>query len=276
MGNDVDRQIILKLSKLPRYASDIAIDLGISKPAVKKHLEKLKDAGFILKHESEDSDDKKQYYCINSDLSFSFSLDLNPNYFSYRTKNTNITIRQSIFEKSSESSSKYTLQASVLGDKSGVTSESVYLRGRGKLKAANAALTQLGRAFRDIELNIRAVEENRHLLLGDKNEIITRIKAVINSLVSEPMEREIIFSFFYRTIESFDKGISIKKFLEDIFLKAPSSRAGVSGDTTPQSVEKQRKRIKRMEILLNNIINEFVFIKKIRDANNEQIIVFDF
>lgn len=274
MGNDVDRQIILKLSKLPRYASDIAIDLGISKPAVKKHLEKLKDAGFILRHESDDSDDKKQYYCLNSELSVSFSLDLNPNYFSYRSENTNLIISSS--DKSSESSNKYVLQASVLGDKSGITRESIILRRSGKIKAANESLTQLGRALRDIELDIRELEDTRYKFLANKNEIITRIKHVINSLVSEPMEREIIFSFFYRTIESFNKGLSIQKFLEDIFLKFSGSRAGVSGNTT-QSIGKQRKRIEKLEILLNNIINEFNFIKKIRDINtNEQIIVFDF
>jgi predicted transcriptional regulator len=264
----------LKLSKLPRYASDIAIDLGISKPAVKKHLEKLKDAGIILKHESDDSDDKKQYYCLNSELSVSFSLDLNPNYFSYRSENTNLII-SSIFGKSSESSNRYVLQASVLGDKSGITRESTILRRSGKIKAANESLTQLGRALRDIELDIRELEDTRHKFLANKNEIITRIKHVINSLVSEPMEREIIFSFFYRTIESFNKGLSIQKFLEDIFLKFSGSRAGVRGDTT-QSIGKQRKRIEKLEILLNNIINEFNFIKKIRDINNEQIIVFDF
>lgn len=266
----------MKLSKLPRYASDIAIDLGISKPAVKKHLEKLKDAGFILRHESDDSDDKKQYYCLNSELSVSFSMDLNPNYFSYRSENTNIIISSSIFGKSSESSNKYVLQASVLGDKSGITRESTILRRSGKIKAANESLTQLGRALRDIELEIRELEDKRYKFLANKNEIITRIKHVINSLVSEPMEREIIFSFFYRTIESFNKGLSIQKFLEDIFLKFSGSRAGVRGDTT-QSIGKQRKRIEKLEILLNNIIIEFNFIKKIRDINtNEQIIVFDF
>ncbi|MCP4762118.1 MAG: ArsR family transcriptional regulator, partial [archaeon] len=40
-GNDVDRKIIQKLSKVPRFASDLSKDLGISKPAIKKHLDKL-------------------------------------------------------------------------------------------------------------------------------------------------------------------------------------------------------------------------------------------
>ena len=75
----------MKLSKVPRYASDLAVDLGISKPAIKKHLEKLKDAGIILKHITKESDEKKQFFCISPNLSLTFCLDLSANYLDLNT-----------------------------------------------------------------------------------------------------------------------------------------------------------------------------------------------
>ena len=35
IGNDIRRKILSKLSKFPRFASDLAIDLGVSKQAIK-------------------------------------------------------------------------------------------------------------------------------------------------------------------------------------------------------------------------------------------------
>jgi len=63
IGNDIRRKILSKLSKFPRYASDLAIDLGVSKQAIKKHLDKLIEFG-IIEISLSQTDHKKQYYQI--------------------------------------------------------------------------------------------------------------------------------------------------------------------------------------------------------------------
>lgn len=268
----------MKLSKVPRYASDLAIDLGISKPAVKKHLEKLKEVGIILKHFTKESDEKKQFFCINPDISLSFCLDLSANYLGYRTKNLIDFFNPDEINRADEKSAgKFMLQASVFGDKSKSNEESKYYRELGIQTAKNESLKQLGRALRNIEMHLRSIEEERYRLLADKNLIITRIKSVLNNFVDDPMEREIVFSFFYRTLESFETGISIRRFLEDIFLKFKGSRAGVSVDQIPASIRKQQDRMEELEDMLTNLIKEFKFIRTYRDKkNNEQNIIFDF
>ena len=67
-------------------------------------------------------------------------------------------------------------------------------------RAQNEALIQLGRALRSIELHLRRIEKDREDLFAEKNEITTRITNVITNFVDEPLEREIIFSFFYRIL----------------------------------------------------------------------------
>ena len=41
LGNEIDRKILMKLAKTPRIATNLSKDLGISKPAIKKHLERI-------------------------------------------------------------------------------------------------------------------------------------------------------------------------------------------------------------------------------------------
>ena len=140
-----------------------------------------------------------------------------------------------------------------------------------------SALIQLGRALRSIELHLRDIERNREDLFAEKNEITTRIKNVITNFVEDPLEKEIIFSFFYRLFESLDSGISVNKFLEDIYLKYKGSRAGVSGSDVTESIKKQKDRIKEIESTLMRIISEISFIKTMYDKDTEEVnIFFDF
>ncbi|MCP4760438.1 MAG: hypothetical protein GY870_01570, partial [archaeon] len=147
----------------------------------------------------------------------------------------------------------------------------------------NTSLIQLGRALRNVEIQIRDIENNRLEILGEKNEYIARIKDVLETLVKDPMEREIISSFFYKTVQSLKDGISIKEFLSDIYLKFPGSRAGIdytgkdSGKKIPEYIKKQEERIKMLEETLTNIIEGFDFIKIVYDEScGEKHIYFDF
>ncbi|KAF5413789.1 MAG: hypothetical protein C5S38_05600 [Candidatus Methanophagaceae archaeon] len=67
IGNDIRRKILSKLAKFPRYASDLAIDLGVSKQAIKKHLDKLIEFG-IIEISLSQTDLKKNYYQISNHI----------------------------------------------------------------------------------------------------------------------------------------------------------------------------------------------------------------
>jgi predicted transcriptional regulator len=297
IGDDVERMIIMKLSKVPRYASDLAVDLGISKPAIKKHIDKLMEQGIIVQHSKGTKDTKKEFYCINPNLGFSFRMELSPNFFNYNVDNTALRTKIMIEKIEKEQSYKDQIQISVLGEKpeySESEGSKVYddtytartvnendreiIKKLADIEAINQSLRQLGRALREVEVKISGIEHERLNLMLEKNELITRLKTVLNSIIDDPMELELISSFFYNTIENLGQGINIKKFLEDIYLKFKGSRAGVDlEEHIPEYFAKQKDRIKVLEELLNHIIKGFKFIKTVRDpATNEDRIIFDF
>jgi predicted transcriptional regulator len=279
-GSDVDRKIIGKLSKMPRYASDLSIDLGISKPAIKKHLDKLEEIGVIIHHDTEnhkETDEKKQFYCINPNLSLSLHMDLSSNYFNYRIKNTSI-YNQSMMDKLEKEHQQNTaISVSIYGDKGDKNENGQYLRKLADQTAKNLSLLQLGKAMKDLEAQIRTVENERLKLMTEKNEIVTRIKQVMNTFVSDKMELEILSSFFSEIVENMEHGVSIKKFIDDIFLQFKGTRAGVKENQITDSIQKQTERKEKLEEILESIIKQFKFIKTNRDDNtNEQNIVFEF
>lgn len=296
LGDDVERMILMKLSKVPRYASDLAVDLGISKPAIKKHLDKLVEQGVIVLHSKDSKDSKKEFYCINPNLGFSFRFELSPNFFNLDVNNTGLRTKIMLEKLEIEQSHKDKIQVSVLGDKyepklnNGENdqlrqqkivlneSDREIIKKLADVEAINISLKQLGRALKEVELKISEIEQQRLNLILEKNELITRLKTVLNSIVDDPMERELISSFFYNTIEHLGRGINIKKFLEDIYLKFKGTRAGVDFDErVPQYYAKQQERIKILEEILNRIIKGFKFIKTVRDpVTNEDEIIFDF
>ncbi|MBN2155748.1 MAG: ArsR family transcriptional regulator [Candidatus Lokiarchaeota archaeon] len=272
LGNEIDRKILMKLSKTPSIATNLSKDLGISKPAIKKHLENLLQVGLIIPYSKDERDKKKVFYCLNPEISLSLNLDFSLNYFNYSVKNVS-QATQDVYKRLEKKKSKYPLQVSIYGVKKDAE-DSIELAER---RAQNAALIQLGRALRTIELNLRSVEQDRENLFAEKKEITTRIKEVISNFVDEPLEREIIFSFFYRLFESLDSGISVNKFLEDIYLRYKGSRAGVSEKDITRSMINQRNRIKEIKATLMRIVNEISFIKTLYDKDSQEMnIFFDF
>jgi predicted transcriptional regulator len=272
IGNEIDRKILMKLSKTPTIATNLSKDLGISKPAIKKHLESLMEVGLIAPHSKGEKDKKKAFYSLNPDISLSLNLDFSLNYFNYSVKNTSQSTHD-VLRRLEMRRPKYPMQVSIYGIRSD-EEDSIQLAEK---RAQNEALIQLGRALRSIELHLRRIEKDREDLFAEKNEITTRIKNVITNFVDEPLEREIIFSFFYRLFESLDSGISVNKFLEDIYLKYKGSRAGVSGKEVTEAMERQKQRIKEIQETLMRIVNEISFIKTMYDKDTEEMnIFFDF
>lgn len=294
LGNDVDRKILMKLSKVPRYASDLAIDIGISKPAIKKHIDKLMEQGIILPHSRGKKGRRKAlYYCINPNLGLTLRLDLSNNFFHYRVENTGSYTRDLSDKMEMERRDKALSQIQVsladpeletfLSKKTSPRPEAerkkkAEMRKRlADVEQINQSLKQLGKALRSVESEIKKVERKRLELVLKKNELIGRIKTVLNIIIEEPMERELISSFFYKTVESFEDGVNIKRFLEEIYLKFRGSRAGVDlKKGVPEYISKQEERIELLEETLNSIIDGFKFIRKVKDKNTgEEHIVFD-
>jgi len=300
LGNVVDRMIILKLAKVPRYASELAVDLGISKPAIKKHLEKLMDLGIIKLYHEKGQNRKRDYYCLDPEFGFTLLLDISQNYFNYTIQKTS-QITQQIFKKvENELDEKNQIQASYYGvfgnldsikmkdnvensydsnskNAEKLISEKYALKKLADMEVINQSLKQLCRALQEVESQIEQTEKERILLIGKKNEIIARLKAILNTLVKNPIERELIASFFFKSIKKFEKGINIREFLESIYLKAREKRAGVNlKETTPEYIKKQQEKIKMLEEVLKDIIKGFKFIQTKKDKEtNQEFIVFN-
>ena len=64
-----------------------AIDLSITKQAVKKHLDKLVDFGLVQEIKERIGDQKIQLYEINPDIALFAQVDLTPNYFKTNAQN---------------------------------------------------------------------------------------------------------------------------------------------------------------------------------------------
>ena len=172
LGNEIDRKILMKLSKTPSIATNLSKDVGISKPAIKKHLENLMQVGLITQHSKDVKDSKKIFYCLNPDISLSMNLDFSLNYFNYSVKNTS-ELTQNVYQRLERRKSKFPVQVSIYGVKKD-EEDSIEL---GERRAQNAALIQLGRALRTIELDLRNIEQSRENLFAEKNEIIRRSRS---------------------------------------------------------------------------------------------------
>ena len=296
LGDYVDRMLILKLSKIPRYASELALDLGISKPAIKKHLEKLLNLGIIQIYQEEGQDRKKDYYCLNPEFGFTLLLDISQNYFNYSIQKTSKLTKEVIERVEDELDEKHQIQVSYYGvftetnsldyEREGINNselnfnidkdnlnefEITTLKKMADLEVINQSLKQICRALKDIEDQIDQIEKERINLILKKNELIARLKSILNSFVKNSIERELISSFFYKNVKDFQNGINIRDFLENIYLKIRDKRAGVNlKETTPQYIKKQQDRIKFLESILKEIIKGFKFIKTEKDRETGQ------
>ena len=184
IGNDIRRKILSKLSKFPRFASDLAIDLGVSKQAIKKHLDKLVEYGIIEMAVTSQTDKKKQYYEICHDVALFSQVDLTPNYFSLSVSNHPEKMTE-IFQDTMHHNPQ-----------TAMTSSS---KARIDYKQLNYALNSLGSQLHAVEKKIDAIEANRKDILLKKTVLLNRVQLIINSLVDSDLEKDVIFSLFFDT-----------------------------------------------------------------------------
>jgi ArsR family transcriptional regulator len=253
LGNDIRRKILTKLSKFPRYTSDLAIDLGVSKQAVKKHLDRLEKFGIVEKSASTENQ-KKQFYQINSNIALFCQVDITPNYFALNVQNTPEEMVEH-FKAQMHHNPETSLTSS--------------RRERKDYHQLNFALKALGQQLHEVEQNMEEIEKKRRDALLVKTVLLNRIQIIINSLVENDLEKEVIFSLFFDT-QSTIEGLTLEEILNQLFLRK-KQRAGVSKykyqKTDPKTIERGQEMLELLQMLIKN----FGFIR-----TDESRLYFDF
>lgn len=242
IGNDVRRKILMKLAKFPRYASDLSIDLGVSKQAIKKHLDQLIDFG-LVEIASSSVDQKKQFYQINPKVAIFSQIDLTPNYFDISVQNNPEDLIKGM--KSLEHNPRTAVTSS--------------MKSRIDYAQLNFALKSLGSQLQEVEEQIASVESQRKQILFQKTLLLNRIQMIINSLVENDLEKEIIFSFFFDTSSTIE-GLTLQDILDKLFLRR-KQRAGISKTKYLKTDQKTLERGKELLNLLQVLMKNFSFIR---------------
>lgn len=237
LGNDIRRKILSKLAKFQRYASDLAIDLGVSKQAIKKHLDKLVEFGLVEQVDSED-DQKRQYYRICPDVALNAQIDITPNYFHVSVENNAEDLKKSINNLEHDPNTAITAST----------------KARLDYDQLNYALKNLGQELHKIEQELTEIENKRREVLQKKTSMLNRIQLIINTLVQDDLEKELIFSLFFDT-KSTVEGLTLNDIINELFLRR-RRRAGVPHEkyvkTDPKTIERGQQLLKLLEILINN------------------------
>jgi len=199
LGNPTRRVILSKLSKVPLGASELAASFGkrISRQAIHSQLKMLSESEVI---ESFGDDPRNIKYRIKSNLSL--RIDITPDYY-------NITYNISKVEEFREN-----LELKYTG------SHIAYQ----KITNPNKKLRFLGEKIKEREQSIRNIEEERNVLLHDKECFIVELKNLMKSRFEvgirkkeQPnLEKEIFYTLFYNPIRYYKK-INIDKLLDDMF-----------------------------------------------------------
>ncbi|MFX1503035.1 MAG: ArsR/SmtB family transcription factor [Promethearchaeota archaeon] len=215
LGNPTRRLILSKLSKVPLGASELAASFGkkISRQAIHSQLKMLSDYGII---ESFGEDPRNIKYRINSNLSF--RIDITPDYFNIHYNVAKIDdVRKKMELKSTGCHIDYQ-----------------------KIKNPDKKLRFLGEKIKEIEQDIRILENQRNSLLQNKECFIIELKNIIRDQYEEDLktkeqpnlEKEIFYTLFYDPMRYF-KRINIDKLLDDMFF---SEMGPIRRDTTKVTI----------------------------------------
>jgi predicted transcriptional regulator len=243
IGNDIRRKILMKLAKFPRYASDLAIDMAVSKQAVKKHLNKLLEFGLIEEVPSERFEQKIQYYQISSSIAIFANVDLTPNFFQSVVENT----PESLVEGLANLTHNPTM-ALISPQKGGTNYHDL-----------NFALGILGQKLNQVEKKIAGVEDERNKALIEKMVLLNQVQFIINALVENDLEKEVIFSLFFDLKTSIE-GVSVMDIVNKLFLRK-RKRAGVPFEKHDRPDPKMLERGKDLLELLRLLIRNFGFVR---------------
>jgi predicted transcriptional regulator len=208
LGSDIRRKILSKLAKFPRYASDLAVDLGVTKQAIKKHLNKLMEFGLVEEVDVAGADQKILYYQLTVDLAVSLKIDITPNYFSIKAENT------------PDDLAKYMHILSQ--DPRMALVERKY--DRSNYSSLDPILKALGLELMKVEDALDEAEQTRRNIFLQKTALLNRMQMIINLFVENDLEKEILQSIFFDVNASVE-GLTLENIFERLFLRR-KNRAG--------------------------------------------------
>ncbi len=199
LGNPTRRMILSKLAKVPLGASELAASFGkkISRQAIHSQLKMLTDYGII---ESFGEDPRSIKYRINSNLSL--RIDVTPDYFNINYNIAKINnARDNLEIKDTGCQVDYQ-----------------------KIRSPDKKLRFLAEKIKEIEQSIGGLEQERTVLLHNKECFIIELKNIIKDQYEDDLktkeqpnlEKEIFYTLFYNPIKYF-KRINIDKLLDDMF-----------------------------------------------------------
>jgi predicted transcriptional regulator len=255
IGNDIRRRILSKLAKFPRYASDLAIDLNVSKQAVKKHLDKLVEFGLVDEAPVMGEDQKKQFYKICDDVAIFSKIDLTPNYFSMNARNYPEDFNKEI---ASIEHNPSTALASAFN---------IYQ----EYDQLNSSLNILGKMLHDNQKQMEEMEKERKKVLLQKTVLLNRIQMIINGLIEDDLEKEVLFSLFF-DVKSSTEGWTLENILDQLFLRK-KKRAGVKKGQIVKTDARMIQRGEELLKLLQLLVNNFGFIRT-TDAGMKLVVDF--
>jgi len=199
LGNPTRRMILSKLAKVPLGASELAASFGkqISRQAIHSQLKMLTDYEII---ESYGEDPRSIKYRINSNLSL--RIDITPDYFNINYNVAKIdNARDNLELKDTGCHIDYQ-----------------------KIRNPDKKLRFLGEKIKEIEQGIGNLEQERHILLHNKECFIIELKNIIKDQYEDDLktkeqpnlEKEIFYTLFYSPIKYFNR-INIDTLVDDMF-----------------------------------------------------------
>jgi len=199
LGNSTRRIILSKLTKVPLGASELAASFGkrISRQAIHSQLKMLSESEII---ESFGDDPRNIKYRIKSNLSL--RIDITPDYYNVHYNMSKVgEFRENLELKYTGSHIAYQ-----------------------KITSPNKKLRFLGEKIKEREQSIRSKEEERNILLHEKECFIVELKNLMTGQFDSDkrkkeqpnLEKEIFYTLFYNPIRYYKK-INIDKLLDDMF-----------------------------------------------------------
>lgn len=243
LGSDIRRKILSKLAKFPRYASDLAIDLGVTKQAIKKHLDRLVKFGIVEEIPAQTPDQKIQYFQIALNMAAFAQIDITPNYFHLHGENFPEELAKQLQKLADNPQT-----ALILRPGQPINYEQL-----------NIALRALGSELHSIDKKMGVIEKDRKDYLLEKASILNRIQVIINTLVADDLEKEVLQSIFF-DVKSSVEGVTLEDILNRLFLRK-KIRSGIARTETITIDEKMKERGQRLLQLLRLLIQNFRFIQ---------------
>jgi predicted transcriptional regulator len=238
LGNPTRRRILSKLAKIHLGASELAASFGtkISRQAIHSQLKMLSESGII---ESFGRDHRNTKYRIKSNLSL--GIFITPDYYHINFKVSEvIDIRENLDFKNTGYHNDYQ-----------------------KIETPPKKLRFIGEKIKEIEQNLKNLEDKKNLLLNKKECFIIELKNLIANQYKSALKKkeipnlvmEIFYTIFYNPNRYF-KRINIDNLLDDMYF---SERGTIRRETNKVSIKYLLKDLSELMGFLREDEDNFWF-----------------